>query len=150
MNYDSTGAFSEGLAYVRDPDNSIWGFIDETGSIALNLKEIKVDRTYMKCTEGLVGVLLKDKWGFLDKNGNFVIQPTYEDVYPFTEEGLARAKTDGKWGFIDTKGNVVIDFIYDYVYDFSDETALVRDGDTFFYINTEGKKINDLIITRRN
>ncbi|MGI6657824.1 MAG: WG repeat-containing protein [Dethiobacteraceae bacterium] len=97
-----------------------------------------------------MGVLLKDKWGFLDKNGNFVIQPTYEDVYPFTEEGLARAKTDGKWGFIDTKGNVVIDFIYDYVYDFSDETALVRDGDTFFYINTEGKKINDLIITRRN
>jgi hypothetical protein len=43
-------------------------------------------------------VLLKDKWGFLDKNGNFVIQPTYEDVYPFTEEGLARAKTDTENG----------------------------------------------------
>ena len=46
----------------------------------------------------------KDKWGFCDRDKNLVIQPIYDDAYPFSE-GLARVKLNHKrGGYIDTKG----------------------------------------------
>ena len=50
-------------------------------------------------SEGLAGVELKGKWGFIDKSGKEVVPLKYEDVTGF-KEGLAAVKLNGKWGFI--------------------------------------------------
>lgn len=57
--------------------------------------------------EILAGVQVGDKWGFIDKIGKIVIQPTYEAVQPFSE-GMAAVQLNGKWHFINRKGATVI------------------------------------------
>lgn len=51
------------------------------------------------------------KWGFVDKNGNIVVNFIYDMV---TEQSgdIAGVKKDGLWGVIDTTGNVIVNPIY--------------------------------------
>ncbi|MEI6346791.1 MAG: WG repeat-containing protein [Bacteroidota bacterium] len=59
------------------------------------------------CDEDLSEVKVDGKYGFMNKKGELVIQPIYQNASQF-EEGLAAVQLDGKWGFIDTLGNMVI------------------------------------------
>lgn len=79
------------------------------------------------------------KWGFVDKKGKFVIEPTFDKVYNFTANGLARAKKDDAWGFINQKGEVVIGYNYDMVYNFDDDYAYVKVDDKYGAINEKGE-----------
>ena len=45
--------------------------------------------------------------GFIDKNGNEIVKPEYDNAYDFSE-GLAAVAKDFKWGFIDKTGNEAI------------------------------------------
>lgn len=51
---------------------------------------------------------INDKWGFVDKNGNVVIQSEYEMVTDFNEYGFAGIKQDGKWGVIEQNEKKII------------------------------------------
>src|SRR5207249_10656305 len=52
--------------------------------------------------EGLAAVRLGQRWGFIDKNGDFVINPQYHEAGGFGN-GLAPVKSADRWGFIDKK-----------------------------------------------
>ncbi|MBT6235289.1 MAG: WG repeat-containing protein, partial [Bacteroidetes bacterium] len=56
--------------------------------------------------------VINGKEGFIDKNGNWVIQPIFDQVYEF-EDGLSKAEINGKFGFIDKNGNWIIQPIFD-------------------------------------
>lgn len=47
------------------------------------------------------------KYGFVDKQGNVVVDYIYDDATEQNVYGYAGVKKDGKWGSIDNKGNVV-------------------------------------------
>lgn len=51
---------------------------------------------------------INDKWGFVDKNGNVVVQNEYEMVTEFNEYGFAGIKKDGKWGVIEQSDHKII------------------------------------------
>ncbi len=80
---------------------------------------------YNGLSEGLLAVKKNGKWGFVDEQGNVVIDFLYDpyENYVSYGENIERVYTavngyiavlkDGKWGLIDTKGNIVIDTIYD-------------------------------------
>ena len=53
------------------------------------------------------------KYGFVDKNGNVVVDYIYDDVTSQNAFGFAGIKKDGKWGSIDRTGNVVQEPTYD-------------------------------------
>ena len=44
------------------------------------------------------------KYGFLDKTGKVVIQPTFDFAAPFTKDGLTEVESDEGWGLIDKTG----------------------------------------------
>jgi len=48
------------------------------------------------------------RWGFLDADGGWALEPAFEAVGPFSE-GLAAAR-DGAWGYVDGSGATVISF----------------------------------------
>jgi len=52
-------------------------------------------------------VRVNNKWGFIDKDGNYFIEPSFEEARSFSC-GLAAVKTTGDWGFIDESGSFVI------------------------------------------
>lgn len=56
----------------------------------------------------LIGpVRVHGKYGFLNKKGEFIIQPRFEAVGPF-KEGLAWYREKDRFGFIDPVGNIII------------------------------------------
>lgn len=54
----------------------------------------------------------KDKWGYVNSKGRFIIKPRFQEAYEF-DSGHAIVKLDGKYGIINTIG----DFWYSPVYD---------------------------------
>lgn len=47
------------------------------------------------------------KYGFMDKNGNVVIDYVYDDATEQNDYGYAGIKKDGKWGSINSKGEII-------------------------------------------
>jgi hypothetical protein len=43
---------------------------------------------------------LADKWGFIDKTGNIVIQPQFDEIFGGFSEGLALVRIGDKLGYI--------------------------------------------------
>lgn len=80
-------------------------------------------------SEGLAPVKLNDKWGFIDVDGNIVVEPKYGSDFdaPFYKNGLARLFSPEKeaWGYLDKSGNVAIDFKFYTNTPFYDEVAAI-------------------------
>ncbi len=80
------------------------------------------------------------KAGFINRSGQFAIEPRFEAAQDFAE-GLAAVELDTRshWGFIDTKGKLIIPAIYDEMQQFSDSLALVRLNSKYLYLDHTGK-----------
>nr|WP_298993449.1 WG repeat-containing protein [uncultured Polaribacter sp.] len=85
------------------------GYINKTGEIIFSSK--KFESLKLKTQEGLFGVRIKGKWGFVNAKGKQVVPNKYEDVGSF-RQGFTYAKKKGKYGLINTKGAVVLPFEY--------------------------------------
>ena len=48
-----------------------------------------------------------NQYGFVDKEGNVVVEYMYDDATEQNEYGFAGIKKDGKWGVINSKGEVI-------------------------------------------
>lgn len=95
------------------------------------------DRYY---SEGLLGIKIEDKWGYLDEEGNIVISPQYDKVNEFSN-GMATICVEGKYGFIDTSGKTIVEPIYDKVFMFREGLCRVMVDGKCGFVNLEGKLI---------
>lgn len=82
-----------------------------------------------------------DLFGFINRNGEYVIKPQFTSAESFSGN-LAAAIQDKKWGFIDNSGKWVIQPEYDKVKDFNSGYALVLKNDTWNYIDRSNKILN--------
>lgn len=73
--------------------------------------------------QAIAAVNVNGKWGFVNKNCEMIIEPTFESAHSFSNS-LAAVKMDGKWGFINLDGKTVIDFSFDDVKDFNTKGCL--------------------------
>ena len=80
------------------------------------------------------------KWGYMNKDGNVVIQPQFDQAASFAE-GLARVCIDGRWGFIDQSGDIVIQPQFESVASFSDGLARFLADGVYGYINHSGRVV---------
>ncbi|EGD0126032.1 WG repeat-containing protein [Campylobacter coli] len=60
----------------------------------------------------LIRVKIDGQWSFLDKNGEIIAKPEFDDIWSFWE-GLAGVGLNGKYGFIDKSGKIVIEPKFD-------------------------------------
>lgn len=65
----------------------------------------------------LISVKINNKWGFIDQNGMFAIEPQYDEVSEFNY-GLAAVKRNNMWGFVDSSGAIAITPSFDWALDF--------------------------------
>ena len=76
-------------------------------------------------------------YGYVDKDGNVVVEYMYDDATEQNEYGFAAVKKDGKWGAINNKGEVVQEPTYnldDYlVVDFIGKWHLGKDLNMNYY-----------------
>ncbi len=78
-----------------------------------------------------------NQYGYVDKDGNVVVEYMYDDATEQNEYGFAAVKKDGKWGAINHKGEVVQEPIYnldDYlIIDFIGRWHLGKDINMNYY-----------------
>lgn len=137
FNYGNAESFSEGLAAVELADGK-WGYIDKSSEI-----KFAGFRWAESFSEGLAAVKYDD-WGFIDKNGKFIISTKYEKVEPF-REGLSLVMTnDGRkseFSFIDKFGKVAISLNYTDAKSFAEERSAVYAKGKWGFINKMGVEI---------
>jgi hypothetical protein len=68
----------------------------------------------------------RERYGFIDTTGAFVISPQFENAASFSD-GLAAVKIDGMWGFIDRSGRQVIPPTFATVSRFSESLSAVKE-----------------------
>lgn len=87
----------------------------KAGSYAIFDKELKqvgkftCDDMDVCANGGAIAFKKGEKWGFVNTQGEVLIQPTYEGAKSYSC-GLAAVCKDNSWGFIDSAGNLVIDY----------------------------------------
>ncbi len=104
-------------------------------------KEVKITE---KNKNIILPVLIDGKYGFINREGELVIEPKFGYAWKFSE-GLAPVifskNWRGKYGYIDTTGKLVIDTIYDWAGGFTEGKGLVKIGDKYGFIDTTGNYI---------
>lgn len=105
--------FSYGYAYVKKTGSGKWSLISLT--VDVEKKKISGIRHIgsqefddVKPFGAYGAVKSGEKWGFIDADGEWVLEPTFEDAKSIVC-GLAPVKIDGKWGYADITGKIIID-----------------------------------------
>jgi hypothetical protein len=147
---DSGATPQENFHTARVVYHGKWELIDPRGNVLLASSVLDaLHVTALDALEqGLAGVKVGDKWGYIDRTGKWVIEPQFASSGGFGN-GYAAVQRDsnGAYGYIDTKGNVVIPYRYEDAGEFEEGTqppkglAPVKTEGKWGYIDRNGKLV---------
>lgn len=131
--YDDAASFYQGKAMVIKGDK--YNYIDKKG---------KLQGDWIEFPDDYHAVFNKGLFGFVDKNGELVIDYKYNFASDF-KNGLAKVRigdrTTGKIAYINRHGNYQTKF-YDDISDFKNNIAIATIGSKYVLIDTSGKEIS--------
>lgn len=82
-----------------------------------------------------------EKYGFIDKKGNIIVDYIYDDATEQNKYGYAAIKKDGKWGAINLNGEIVVEPKYDLndnlIIDFIGKWHLSVDLNAYYYTDKQ-------------
>ena len=95
-------------------------------------------------SDGFARVQRKDKWNFIDKQGNYLSDEWFNWADNFYD-GFARVqRVDGLWNFINKDGKLLSNEWFEWVDNFSDGFARLKRSDgQYNFIDKEGKILSD-------
>ena len=100
--------------------------------------------TIIDCKSGdenyLIPAKFGEKWGYIDVNGKWIINPRYDYAFLFGRYDLAVIKVEDKEGFIDKTGKIVIEPQFELVTPFNEDgLAWFRKDGQDGYIDKKGQ-----------
>ena len=115
-------------------------------SIPMSKTESAQDRmaAYESYPAALYPIRIKEKWGYMNRKCEIIIQPIFNSAEDFT--GSLAVVSSSKenqthYGYINPQGNWVIEPIYDDAKPFFENKAVVKKGELYGYIDQQGKEI---------
>jgi len=143
MDYYDLPKEGDGLLPV--PANGKWGFVDETGIVAI---PFAYDYTW-GFSEGLAVVEQNKAYSIIDTRGNTVaaINVDYPANFGVFSDGMVlvrqwHAETQSSvFGFIDRMGKLVVPIKYSYVSDYKNGHAHIGNADTDIIVNKSGAEV---------
>lgn len=132
------GNFSEGLTWVDSGDGEY--YIDASEQTII---EKKFEKTF-DFKHGVARVVLKGKYGLIDKKGDFVLRAKYGKVNEFNEHGLAvirYGRDKIRYGVINTKGIKITRSDFLKIEEYNEGLAVVKDKNGFGFIDVTGKLV---------
>lgn len=158
--YEEAGNFSEGLAAVYQFSGymntilgrvrtSKCGYINKEGQVVIpfQFKEtIGIDVCEFHDGLAVQGISKNNRFalifGYIDKKGNWVIKPQYDDAKSF-DKGIAEVVINEQYGYINTKGEQIIPCKYDKYggWFVNDSTIEMKKDGVEYYFNLQGKTV---------
>lgn len=159
---------SNGVYVIRNenhtPDNLQIRLFNVRLKKYLNLKPYQ--DVSSKFSEGLLAVLINKKLGYINENGDLIIEPIYETPtldYSYADmEGDGHEDGEGDYSennmtslysdcyFIDFTKSSIEESIWKSNYDFSDGLTVVQIGEKYGYINKKGQIVIPIIYNYAN
>lgn len=102
------------------------------------LSILLLNSSFSQGSEYLMPAKKYGKWGFINKQGEWIILNKYEEAYYFSE-GMAAVKFYGNWGYIDRNGEWAIQPEYRDAKPFKEGLACVMQNNKWGYINKKGE-----------
>lgn len=106
----------EGDYYLVCNRDGFWGYLYRTGKEVIECKY----QAALPFSEGYAAVCEEDLWGVIDTQGEYVIEPSFDEFHPLKiaslntnigsaafNEGLAAVRKGAYWALIDTEGNII-------------------------------------------
>ncbi len=134
--------FSDGMAWVVT-ENSAPTAIDIKGERKFTLTNAEEVRNFSNGLAAFSEVNNEndEKWGFVNKKGEVVVNAQFSNVGEFQEGKCAVRNNDGKWGYIDKDGKIIMNPQFDWANSFSGNSAVVMSGGKAGLIDSDGKYI---------
>lgn len=89
---------------------------------------------------GLVMVSSGGRYGYLDKTGNYAINPQFDGAESFND-GIAVVHSNYQYGYINIDGEYIVNAQFQDADDFTDGLARVCSGGKYGYINKKGEYV---------
>lgn len=122
---------NDGKSYIK-----VW---TEEGYNYYNLSGQKIDSKDVLTKNNLFLSKQNNKYGFVDKYGNVVVDYIYDDAREQNEFGYISVKKDGLWGSLNKDGQIIADTKYNLddnlLIDFIGEYHLGEDVNLMYYTN---------------
>jgi len=145
--YDYMSNFQDGMCafFIDDLNGNVKiGYYNTKAEIAIEPRpaDVKQNSGYTYDYNFYNGIAMYRhpetyKYGFIDKNGDFIVEPIYEWAEPF-KGNLAPVTKGDKYGYINKKGDLILPYKYVFADAFSDGLAAVYNGSTWGYIDETG------------
>jgi len=129
--FEGAKSFIEDIALVKVDGQ--WHYLNLNKEIISENKPYKVKHHF---SEGLARVIENNRWGYIDKTGEYVIPPKFTKALDF-KNGLAPVMLKNDWGFINKKGEFVIEPKYSGAKEFVNNIGTVHDGRSWKFINKD-------------
>jgi len=131
--------FSEGLASFVNQDIE-QGYFNKKLDTVIKPKYLAAK----DFSEGLAAVSLKDKFGYIDADGNMIIKIEFDDAKSFNcgrafVGDLFPRKFETRWGIIDTSGFFVAHYKFLRVHNYSEGLASVKEDDKWGFVDRKGE-----------
>lgn len=86
---------------------------NDTDAKYINKEGNEVKNTELFSNNKIFANRWNGKWGFVDKQGNKVVDYEYDKVTEVNSYGFAGIEKDGKWGVIDSNGKIIVEPKYE-------------------------------------
>lgn len=125
--------FQDGLIEIMDADYKS-GFMDVEGNIIINPRFDYAWDFY----NGLAIACIEGKRGLINKRGEFLVEPIYDEIENGFNCDRAWVKNEEKYGYIDRNGTMVIGTQFEDASGFQNGLAPVKINDKWGLIEVEG------------
>jgi len=94
---------------IVSKDDKTYEMMNKKGEIYKSLTNVE---TLNFCTESMLAVREKGKWGYINDKGDIIVRATYDTCTAF-KYGYGRVKKGTKWGIVDRSGTEIFEPKYE-------------------------------------
>lgn len=124
--------------WKNSENGNLYGFINNEGKTVVFPMYEEID--FKDESRETVCVKINDKWGSINSDGNWIIQPMFDYSFKFND-GVASVCLNSKYGIIDKNANWIVLPIFDEIGDFKDNFAYAFLHEKCGFINKFGNWI---------